>query len=75
MIQDDTTFILACKDFFGFLAMYCPHGYGECQQGCAYPGRCGRFRQAALNYNRHPARGNESHEQSRRARQGVREPQ
>jgi hypothetical protein len=19
---------------------YCPRGYGECEQGCAYPGRC-----------------------------------
>lgn len=22
---------------------YCPHGYDECQDGCCYPGRCGRF--------------------------------
>lgn len=25
------------------VANYCPHGYGECQVECAYPGRCGRF--------------------------------
>ena len=24
---------------------HCPHGYGECQTECAYPGRCGRFSQ------------------------------
>ena len=24
---------------------YCPHGYGECQDGCCYPGRCGRFQE------------------------------
>ena len=24
-------------------AVYCPHGYDECWQGCVYPGRCGRF--------------------------------
>jgi len=23
--------------------MYCPHGYDECDRGCVYPGRCGRF--------------------------------
>ena len=22
------------------LVNYCPYGYGECQEGCAYPGRC-----------------------------------
>ncbi len=22
---------------------YCPHGYGECESGCCYPGRCGKF--------------------------------
>lgn len=27
---------------------YCPHGYGECQDGCCYPGRCGRFRISVL---------------------------
>lgn len=28
---------------------YCPHGYGECWLGCAYPGRCGRFCVAEQN--------------------------
>jgi len=23
---------------------HCPHGFGECQDGCCYPGRCGKFR-------------------------------
>ena len=26
---------------FAWSAVYCPHGYDECAQGCAYPGRCG----------------------------------
>lgn len=28
---------------------YCPHGYGECEQGCVYPGRCGRFSEDSVN--------------------------
>ena len=33
------------------LNVQCPHGYDECWQGCAYPGRCGRFR---IAFAQHP---------------------